>query len=124
MFQDVFNYPITVSVQITYPEKLTMPTVTICNSNKLKESLVREYDQKVETQLHKMIIYEGFTSIGLADIEQTLFTEIHGDQTQKEETSARGSGNSDDDPSDYDSPGGDASSNAEGSRTRRQALST
>ena len=71
-FQDIFTYPITVSVQITYHENLIMPSLILGNSNKLNESLIWEYDEKVDTQLQKMVVLEGFTSIGMEGIEQTL----------------------------------------------------
>ena len=81
MFQDVFSYPITVSVQIKYPDNLIMPTVTICNSNKLKESSLREYDNRAETQLHKILLFEDFTSIGMNEIEKTLYEQLQKYQT-------------------------------------------
>ena len=70
MFQDIYSHPITVSVQIKYPTRIQMPTITICNSNKIKESSLKNYTKN--SDLYKMITFEALNSIGLVDIEESL----------------------------------------------------
>ena len=50
------------------------PTVTICNSNKLKASLVRELDRS--SDLYKMAEFENMNSVGLKDIYDTLKSKL------------------------------------------------
>ena len=86
MFQDVFSYPVFVSVQIKYPDYLVMPTVTICNSNKLKESLLRSFEDHIDTDLHKMIDFEGLNTIGMDEIEEELYERVHGRSSVQNKT--------------------------------------
>ena len=71
MLIDVYQYPVTVNLQIVHQDKLDFPTVTLCNSNKIKESLLRIY-AKGDSDLHKVITFEDFNSIGLRDIYKEL----------------------------------------------------
>ena len=74
MFEDVYKYPVTVSVQIKYPPKMQLPTVTICNSNKLKESMLLQYNKT--SHLYKMIEFEALNSVGMTEIQETLRAQI------------------------------------------------
>ena len=76
MFRDVYKYPVTVSVQIKYPHKMQLPTVTICNSNKLKESMLLQYNKT--SHLYKMIEFEALNSVGMTEIQETLRAQISG----------------------------------------------
>ena len=76
MFKDVYKYPVTVNVQIKYPHKMQLPTVTICNSNKLKESMLLQYNKT--SHLYKMIEFEALNSVGMTEIQETLRAQISG----------------------------------------------
>ena len=71
MMIDVYTYPVTVNLQITHRDQLDFPTVTMCNSNKIKESLLRNYHRN-DSDLMKMVTFEDFNSIGLRDIYKLL----------------------------------------------------
>ena len=71
MMIDVYTYPVTVNLQITHRDQLDFPTVTMCNSNKIKESLLRNYHRN-DSDLMKMVTFEDFNSIGLKDIYDEL----------------------------------------------------
>ena len=71
MMVDVYGHPVTVNLQIKHREKLEFPTVTVCNSNKFKDSLIRNYD-KDNSDRHKVLTFEDFNSIGLSDIYNEL----------------------------------------------------
>ncbi|XP_075247907.1 degenerin mec-10-like isoform X2 [Convolutriloba macropyga] len=70
MFIDVYSYPITVNLQIKHQNELQFPTITLCNSNKLKESLIRDHDKT--SDIYKVIIFEDLNAIGLKDIYESL----------------------------------------------------
>ena len=76
MFKDVYKYPVTVNVQIKYPHEMQLPTVTICNSNKLKESMLLQYNRS--SHLYKMIEFETLNSVGITEIQETLRAQISG----------------------------------------------
>ena len=70
MFIDVYSYPITVNLQIAHQNELQFPTITLCNSNKLKESLIRHSDNS--SDLYKVITFEDLNAIGLKDIYESM----------------------------------------------------
>ena len=74
MTVDIYTYPLTVNLQIEHKNELEFPTVTICNSNKLKESLLRAHNP--DSDLYKVIIFEDFNSVGLKSIRDELVTRV------------------------------------------------
>ena len=74
---DIYTYPLTVNLQIEHRNQLQFPTVTICNSNKLKESLVRAHNP--HSDLYKVITFEDFNAIGLKTILDNLTARVDSD---------------------------------------------
>ena len=70
MLIDVYSHPITVNLQIAQLSQLEFPTVTLCNSNKLKESLIRDVNKT--SDIYKVIRFEDLNAIGLKDIYESL----------------------------------------------------
>ena len=70
MIQDVLSHPVAVNVQVKYPDNIQMPTVTICNSNKLKLSSLKKYDKS--SSLYQAVRFEDFSSISVVKVQNEL----------------------------------------------------
>ena len=98
MIQDVLSHPVAVNVQVIYPDSLKMPTVTICNSNKLKLSSLKQYDNS--SLLYKAVEFEDLTAIGLVKIRNQLRESLValGKQETNTESSSSSARNGPDNP--------------------------
>ena len=70
MWQDVSSHPITVNLQVLHRRQLNFPAVTICNSNKLKQSRVYEFTH-AGGQNNNLSSFSS-SSLALEDMAMTL----------------------------------------------------
>ncbi len=74
MLLDVFEYPVTTNLEFAHQNQLIFPVITICNSNKLKESLVRSYDP--EADLDRIVRFEDLNAVGFKDVYEQLLQNV------------------------------------------------
>ena len=74
MLSDVFKYPVLVDMQVETKVDLEFPTVSICNTNKFKESSIRGYNPN--SDLYKVISFENLNSLALRGIYDDMQAQL------------------------------------------------